>query len=168
MKKPFFSSDQLSSREIFTLLAYVMISCFVWYYMNYTAKYDSHIGLFFSYALGTQFFIYLYQYKALRKWHGFLFWLAVGLVHFYIFIQVRSEETLQNPNGHASNLFRNTLFLLLLIQAFRYLSLRWQGKELVCPTKGKTDIFMERSTTFMDANFFLVYLITTLALIFIG
>jgi len=68
--------------------------------------------------------------------------------------------------GHAAAGLKNTLILLLLFQLLRFISIKTQGKELVCPARvGRRDTFDNRLSSIIDGLLFLVYFGSTILLV---
>lgn len=161
MKNKFIRSYQLTKWNIITICCYLLLSIFLLSYGMVNKIYLKKI-LFF-YGFGTQFFIYGFQYRALRNFNYFLIWTVIGIIHFCIFLSIKDSVELAFVNGHASLGLRSTLITLLLFQFLRYLSLKIQGKELVVPAKnGKTDLLDERKITVADTIFFFIFIGVTM------
>ena len=76
------------------------------------------------------------------------------------FLLIKDNVDLYFKKGHAGNGLNYTIIAILLIQILRYLSLRIQQKELVCPDRSGIDMFDNRKTNFFDFIFFLFYLLS--------
>jgi hypothetical protein len=79
---------------------------------------------------------------------------------------LKDDQVLANVRGHSATGLRNTIILLVLFQVLRFASIRLQGKELVAPSRGRTDLFDERPVTFVDFILFVCYIAATILLLF--
>jgi hypothetical protein len=62
------------------------------------------------------------------------------------------------PRGHATFQLKNTLLLLIIYQVLRFLSLKIQKQEFVCPERGlKTDVLGERKPNLLDITLSFIY-----------
>lgn len=151
---------KLNKWNIITVSSYVVLSIFLLTY-SIENKYD-HRGLLFFYGFGTQFFIYGFQYRALRNFNYFLIWVLIAIIHFYIFLVLKNFPELELVESHAAAGLRSTIFSLLLFQFLRFISLKIQHKELVVPAKNsRYDILDERKVTIVDGICFLVFIAAT-------
>ncbi len=71
--------------------------------------------------------------------------------------------TLKNQLGPGYTVLRNTLPLILVILVLRWISLKWQKKQLI-PVLRYADLHDNRKTTNVDLLLFAIYLFTMLAL----
>ena len=105
----------------------------------------------------------MFLYKSLRNLTVYSFWIVIGIIHLYIYFQLKDSQDLQNFNGPSAIGFRNTIIFLLFFQLLRYISLKIQGRELVCPAKFSTiDMHDRREVTQLDGILFFVYFVCTL------
>ena len=95
----------------------------------------------------------------------YLIWVGFALVHLYFYLQLKDVNSLQNFQGHAAQGLASTLILLVLFQVLRYISLKTQGQELVCPSRSLTDFFDNRIITGIDFLLFIVYIAACFILI---
>ena len=161
-----FYFDKLKSWDRVTIILYLLLSIALWYYFDNTTNSRSQRSLIFYYALGTQFCLYFFNYKSLRNLTVYIFWTLIGILHLLIYFQLKDNLLLENERGHAAAALRNTLVLLLLFQVLRFISVKTQQKELVCPSRvNKTDLFDERQVTFIDFVLFVIYLGTAIILV---
>jgi len=158
MENKFIRYEKLNKWNILTLCLYLSLSIFLLIY-NLQSNYN-HEDLIFFYGFGTQFFLYLFQYRALRNFNYFLIWLGIGFVQFCIFIVLK--RTPEFILVHSNTIFglRSTLITLLLFQLLRFISLKIQGKELIAPPKGTTpDFYDSRKGTTIDFVCFIIFLV---------
>lgn len=152
---------QLSKWNIITVCFYLLLSFFLWSYG--VENKNSQKEILFYYGFGTQFFLYSFQYRALRNFNYFLIWIIIAIIHFCIFLAIRDSPELALPNGHAALGLRSTIISLLLFQFLRYISLVIQKKELVMPSKGgRTDLLDERKVTVVDVICFFIFIAVTM------
>lgn len=153
---------KLSKWNIVTVSFYILLSFFLWFY-RFENKFNPKETLFF-YGFGTQFFIYGFQYRALRNFNYFLIWIVIAIFHFCIFLAIKDLPELAWKDGRSvAIVLRNTIMSLLLFQSLRYISLKLQDKELVVPSKNSTiDALDGRKVTTIDTICFIIYVIVTL------
>ncbi|MCD9575666.1 hypothetical protein [Flavobacterium soyae] len=164
MENKFIRSYPLTKWNIVTICSYLLLSIFL---LSYGAIHNNHLAdILFLYGLGTQFFLYFFQYRALRNFNYFLIWMIIGLIHFCIFLKIKDLPELAFVNSNASLGLRNTLLSLTLFQFLRFISLQIQGKELVVPEKNsRYDSLDGRRVTIVDTICFFIFLFVTVFLI---
>ncbi|MCR9016839.1 hypothetical protein [Aquiflexum gelatinilyticum] len=167
MPQPIFYFSKISSWDKVTIGLYIILSIFLWHYFGNAANNKIQRDILFGYSIGTQFFLYFFNYKSLRNLSVYFFWVGIGILHLFIYLELKDVEMLQNVRGHSATGLRNTIILLFLFQVLRFVSAKTQGQELVCPSKGsRTDFFDERRVTILDFILFVVYIATTFLLLF--
>lgn len=167
MPQPIFYFDKLKTWDKVTIVLYILLSLGLWFYFDNATNTKTQRDILFGYAFGTQFFFYFFNYKSLRNLTVYVFWVVVGIIHLYFYFQLKDNQALLNVRGHSATGLRNTLVLLLLFQVLRFISAKTQGQELVCPSKGsRTDLFDDRRITVIDFVLFVVYIGSTLLLLF--
>src|SRR5215831_12584308 len=143
--KPIFYFERLKPFDKWSIGLYFMLTFGLFYFLEATKS------IIFFYAFFTQFFLYGFCYKSLRNLTVYFIWIIFGLLHFYLYIILKNDPTLQMVRGHAATPLRNTIPLLILFQILRFLSANIQGQELVSPSKGgTTDLFDERRVNWLD------------------
>lgn len=167
MKRSIFHFKKFNTWDKVTMILYVLISIILWYYFENVTSNKTKRDVLFWYSLGTQFFLYALNYKSLRKLLVYIFWILIGLIHLFIYFQLKDVAMFQMPGGHVATGLRNTIILLLFFQVLRFISLKIQGQELVCPSKySRTDTFDDREVTQFDYFLFIVYIGATFILLF--
>ncbi len=167
MPQPIFYFDKLKTWDKVTIVLYLLLSIGLWYYFYNTASNKTQRNILLGYAFGTQLFFYFFNYKSLRNLSVYFFWVVVGIIHLFIYFQLKDNQTLLNVRGHSATGLRNTIILLLVFQVLRFISARTQGQELVSPSKGSTtDLFDDRRITFIDFILFFIYIGSTILLLF--
>lgn len=167
MERPIFRFKKLNTWDKVTMGLYVLISIILWYYFDNATSNKTRRDILFGYAFGTQFFLYGLNYKSLRNLIVYSFWIVIGLIHLFIYFQLKDVAMLQNVGGHAATGLRNTIILLLFFQVLRFISIKTQENELVCPSKySRTDIFDDREVTVIDFILFFVYVGMIIFLLF--
>jgi hypothetical protein len=165
MKQPIFYFDKLQLWDKISILLYTLLTILLWYVFLHTTDFKVKHHILFGGAFGTHLFLYMANYKSLRNLTVYFYWFAIGLLHLYLYFQLKDIPELHHRPQHSAVGLRNTLPLLLLFQVLRFISARTQGQELVCPSSGsKTDLFDERNITLIDFILFVIYIGTTLAL----
>ncbi|MHC0440838.1 hypothetical protein [Flavobacterium sp. 3-210] len=164
MENKFIRYDKLSKWNIITVSSYLLVSFFLLPYC--LLKKNNHTDLLFFYGMGTQLFIYFFQYRALRNFNYFLIWILIGIIHFFIFIGIKDDPQFALAHGNAVLGLRNTIISLALFQFLRFMSLIIQDKEFVVPSKGSSyDLFFERKLTIIDVICFIIFMGVTIFLI---
>lgn len=126
MKRPFFYFDKLDAWDKWSIGLYLLLTVGLgWLMLSISA--ESSRQVLFAYASATPLYLYVFSYKSVRKLAGIAAWGGMSLGHLAIYFQLKNlpfwEEDARG--------LRNTLPLLLLIQVFRFLSLRLRGVDLV-------------------------------------
>lgn len=146
--QPFFKAYPLTIWNILTIIAYTLFSTGLLYYYVYE-KYPSPDYLL-VYIFGTQLSLIVFQYRVIRNLYMYMFWLLIGITHVITAHFIKDILLLQFPAGHLSIMMANTLFLVIILQVLRYISLKLQEKEFVVPSRSGTDLFDERNPTWID------------------
>jgi hypothetical protein len=164
---PFFNPKPLSAVNIVVIILYAIISLGLIYYYTYTFL-PNPSGILI-YGIFTQLFLYMFGYKALRNFNVYFFWLIVGIIHFFFYLYLKDIPYYNAVQGGSySKSLRNTIYLLALYQALRYLSLDLQGKEFIMPSRnGSVDLHENRKAGFADFLCFALYMAGFLTLIFL-
>lgn len=166
MKHSFIRSEPLKTWDKVSIASFILLSLVIWYFFPQLSIARQRDTIYF-YALGTQLFLYLFNYISLRNFRVYLFWFFVGVVHFATFLNLKNDYALSYLPMHSANGLRNTLILLILFQGLRFWSLEKQGMELVCPSRHGTDIFDTRKIKPLDMLLFFLYLFATFGLFLI-
>lgn len=165
MSGPFFYFAKLNRWDLISIAVYSLLTAGLWYYFVITPEYSHRRVVLYVYAIWTQLVLFALNYKSLRNLAVYLIWIAFACLHLFGYFQLRGNAMLQSFGFHASTGLRNTILLLLLFQVLRYLSLRIQGRELICPsTKGRPDPFDGRTPGFTDFILMAVYIGSVFAL----
>lgn len=167
MKNKLIRFYKLSKWNIIIICFYVLLSFFLWSYCSEN-KITTRETLFF-YGFGTQFFIYGFQYRALRNFNYFLIWIVIAIIHFCVYLAIKDYPELAFVNYHAALGLRSTIITLLLFQFLRFLSLKIQDKELVAPARNsRTDLLDERRITIVDIICFIIFVVLTMFFLVTG
>lgn len=167
MKRSIFNFKKLNTWDKVTMVLYVLISIILWYYFENVTSNKTRREILFGYSFGTQFFLYVLNYKSLRNLLVYIFWIVIGLIHLFFYFQLKDVAMFQMPGRHIATGLRNTIIMLLFFQVLRFMSLKIQGQELVCPSKySKTDIFYDRGVTQVDFILFFIYVGMIIILLF--
>ncbi len=161
MTESIFRFDKLKPFDKWTIALYLILTLGLVYYFNSTENIASKRNVIFMYPFITQLALYGLNYKSLRNLTVFFAWVAIGLLHLYFYFSLKDDKTLQMFRGHSTASLKNTISLLCLHQAFRLVSIKIQGKELVSPSKGfnnATDIYDNRNITTTDYVLFFTYI----------
>jgi len=156
MQQPIFYFKMPTNAELISLFGYLLLSILLYFHIKSLSSVDQE-SYFFMYALGTQMILYFFGYRALRNMTYFSCCIVFALIHFYIYWQLKDDQTLIRY-GPGVNLFRNTILFLLLFQVLRIISLKIQHQELVSISKSEKDIFQERKVTVIDKVLSVIYI----------
>lgn len=167
MKQSIFKFKKLNTWDKVTMALYVLISIILWYYFENGTSNKTRGDILFGYSFGTQFFLYGLNYKSLRNLLVYIFWIVIGLIHLFFYFQLKDVAMFQRPGGHIAIGLRNTIIMLSFFQVLRFISLKIQGQELVCPSKySRTDTFDDREVTQVDFFLFFIYVGMLIILLF--
>lgn len=159
MQRPFFYFAKLNRWDTFSIAGYILLTAGLGYYFSITTDDAVRRVILYVYAFWTQLMLFAFNYKSLRNLAVYLTWIAFGGVHLYGYFLFRENPMLQSPDSPAATGLRNTILLLLLFQLLRYVSIRAQGQELICPSlKNRVDLFDRRTPTFTDYILMAVYI----------
>lgn len=163
----FLNKEKLNKGEVIFFILYFLTSFTLFFTIDFPINKElSRFSLFF-YSYGTVLFLYIFGYKSLRKLLFTQFFILIGLMHIIIFLLIKDNGELYFEKGHSGKGLNYTIIAILLIQILRYLSLKIQQKELVCPDRSGIDMFDNRKTNFFDFIFFLFYLLSFVGFIVI-
>lgn len=167
MEKPIFYFDKTTKWDKITILLYILLSIgLTVYYMNNSLDNKLQRGILFGYAIGTHFFLYMFNYKSLRNLKVYFIWFAFGLIHLFIYFKLKDIDYLKYINGHAAIGLRNTVPLLIIFQILRFICAKTIGVELVAVSRGSaTDLFEERKVTMIDFMAFAIYITSLIILL---
>lgn len=151
--KPFFRTYPLTIWNKLTIISYILLSVWLWFYYHYkTYPLPSYL---LGYIMGTQLLLIGFQYRAIRNLYMYLFWLVAGVGHATAAYAIKDVPLFQFPAGHISVTMANTLVLVLLLQVLRSFSLKLQGQEFITPK----DIHNERKARWVDYVCTFVYIV---------
>jgi len=159
--------ENLTLNEIITIIVYFVISLAILLVFNYSNNIELKKTLLSFYSSSTILFLYIFGYKSLRKMIFTQIWVFISLMHLIFFLLTKDNTDLFYKRGSAVNIFGYTLIALILIQLLRFISLKIQKKELVCPSRNGIDMFDNRETNFFDFIFFLFYMLAFVGYIII-
>lgn len=154
MKPRLFYFEKLTAWDKWSIGLYLLLSVGLgWLALSLSPA--SGRNVIAMYAFMSSLYLYLFSYKSIRKPTGVAAWGLVGLIHLAVYLQLKDL-----PYWEKDALgLRNTLPLLLLIQVFRFISLRLRsvdlvpvGKRYVPPAPG------EQGAGFWDLVAFNLYL----------
>jgi hypothetical protein len=157
MQKPLLYFEKIKIWEIGIMIFYVILSIEFIYFLR-LAKSETQNSYLSIYAVGGQFLMYSFLYKSLRNFKVYVFWLIVSLLHFCLYYLLKENPSLICFHNNKIIGLRNTVFLVILFQVLRFISLRTQNQELVGFGKSKTDIFDHREITKTDWILYMVYI----------
>lgn len=138
--------------DSYSILIYIIISLIIFVIPDSSQKKDILLG----YSFLTTLFLYLFNYKSLRKLNVWLIWICISLSHIYLYNQLIANDSY----NYSIRYLRFSFFFLLLFQLLRFVSLIFQKVELVAPNRGSADIWDKRELTFTDYFCFITYFTT--------
>ncbi len=160
MSRLFLNKEKLNRGELIFFILYSIISFALFLVVYYFSDKELLKLLLFFYSYGTVLFLYVFGYKSLRKIYFTQIFILIGFIHIVFFLLIKDNVDLCFKKGHSGNGLIYTIIAVLLIQILRYLSLKFQQRELVCPDRSGIDMFDNRKTNFFDFIFFLLYLLS--------
>jgi len=159
--------ENLILNEIIAIIIYLVISLAILLVFNFSNNIELKKTLLSFYSSSTILFLYIFGYKSFRKMIFTQIWIFISLTHLIFFLLTKDNIDLFYKRGSAVNIFGYTLIAIILIQLFRFISLKTQNKELVCPSRNGIDMFDNRETNFFDFIFFLFYILAFVGYIII-
>lgn len=159
--------ENLTLNEIITIIIYCLISLAILLVFIYSNNIELKKTILSFYSSSTVLFLYIFGYKSLRKMIFTQIWIFISLMHLTFFLLTKDKTDLFYKRGSAVNIFGYTIIAVILIQLFRFISLKIQKKELVCPSRNGIDMFDNRKTNFFDTIFFLFYILAFVGYIII-
>ncbi len=157
MQKPLLYFEKIKIWEIGIMIFYVILSLEFMYFLR-LSKSETQNNYLSIYAIGGQFFMYTFLYKSLRNFKVYVFWLIIGFLHLCLYYLLKENASLICFHNNNITGLRNTIFLVMLFQLLRFISLKTQNQELVCIGKSKTDIFDQREITKTDSILYTIYI----------
>lgn len=157
-ERPIFQFSKFKFFDIFLIVLYAIVTIIVSLYLREPNEIDDKVEFVSLYAFATHFLIYTFGYKSLRNMKVLLVWIFFGLIHLLFFYFLKYETELTYSNIKTLNSLRNTIPFLFFFQFLRFVSLKIQHQELVCPSRGRTDLFDGRETNLLDLFLTLLYL----------
>jgi len=162
MGKQIYYFEKFKTWDLITIVSYILISIIV--YFNCTLQ---DFSVLHMYAFVTQFFLITFNYKSLRNLSVYIIWVAIGVIHFIVYIKLVDLPDLVGKHDHSAKTLKNTLIILGYYQVVRFISARTQGQEWVCPGGSfRYDFFDNRKITIIDRVLAASYLGLFLILLF--
>jgi hypothetical protein len=156
--KPFLYANELRQWDIITIVIYVLFTLGVFITYSSGSENAAQITLI-AYVVLTQLSIYLLLYGALRNFKLYLIWCGFGILHIIMYFLFRGNNKLDMLKGNPSSGLLNTIILLLLFQALRFVSIKMQVREFVAPSKGgNNDIFYNIKVSIIDYILCFIYM----------
>jgi hypothetical protein len=151
MYSPIFYFSKLNLWDKSTIIIYLIIS-FILFIFFQNVEQNNKMEIIVYYPLITQILLYIINYKSLRNLVVYFIWIVISLIHLLIFYILKNEGYL------ISNELRNTFFLLLIYQGLRFLNIKFQKQELICPERGNSkDSFDNRKANIIDYASMILY-----------
>lgn len=153
--------EKLNWWDVLTIILYVALTYLIFWSPSLFQLHNlKDWGIW--YTAGTHLFLYFFNYKSLRKFNVWLIWLGIALLHVFIEYQFSSDPNFQLLRGSGIKGLKFTWFLLLLVQGFRYFSLKRYNIEYVALSKSSNDLWDDRRINRLDSICFLVYFPTAI------
>jgi len=160
-----FNRDALRTYDKWSIRVYCIISLLFGLILVFGSDEAKKLDIVY-YTIGTQFFLYFFNYKSLRNLKVFGFWALMSILHLGLYFILRDDPLLMLAQVHAAIGLRNTIILLMLFQLLRFVSLAVQNEELVCPSKGSNaDLLDNREATFIDGICLVIYITALIVLL---
>ena len=168
MFENFLSKEKLNFSEIIFFILYSFFTLILLFVLDILNDKEFARILLLFYSSGTILFLYIFGYKSLRKLLFTQICILIGLIHVMIFLFIKDNIDLYSKRGHSGNALNYTILAVVLFQILRFISLKIQQKELVCPDRSGIDMFDNRKTNFFDFIFFLFYILAFVGFIIIS
>ncbi len=154
--KKYFYFEQANLWDKISVITYLILSVILYFDPYGIISKEIVLG----YSIGTQLFLYFFNYKSLRKLNIWLIWFLYALMHLYLYEDLILKDDFQHHKVPAASFLKHTWISLLLFQFLRILSLVIQNKELVPPTPvGQTDLWEDRKLTAIDYICFIIFFV---------
>jgi hypothetical protein len=156
--KPFVYYDSLKSGDIYAMVAYALMSAALIAMLFLAPPELSQIALI-VYVIPFQLGIYFGLYISLRNFRSYRVWFGFAVLHTVLFFFLRNNTSLKMEKGNPALPLINTIFLILLFQLLRYISLKTQKREFSAPSRsGNTDVFTKQKVSGIDYLIFIIYM----------
>jgi hypothetical protein len=125
----FFYKTKLDTEDFISLILYSLFSLTISYLYLFEVYNQQFLILF--YGLWSNFYVYMCCYK-LRKLNFTLILLAIGIIHFTIYLFFRNNLEFLIPGSiDVFVLLRNTIPLVLFVHFLRFIKINITSKELL-------------------------------------
>ena len=148
-----FYIKEVDKWDFYSIICYLIVTVIIYVDPYNFLKKEIILG----YAYLTPLFLYMFNYKSLRKLNVWFIWIGISLSHIILHSQIGNIDKFQYYRGPASDFLKYTWIFLLLFQLLRIVSLRFQKIELVAPNRGSLDIWDNRKLTLVDNVCFIIY-----------
>ncbi len=157
MTPQFFYTDKYNTWDYVTILLYLLWTMIIYIRPERMGNMGGWIA---SYTIGTHLFLYLLNYKSLRKFNVWIVWIGFSLVHIYFYQDFGANTEFKRPNGSVTNGLQFTWVALILFQLLRLISIKTQDADLVAPAgPSRFDLWDNRRTNFIDYSLFAIYMV---------
>jgi|GEM_PF-5429354 len=107
IEQSFLRAYPLTLWNYITIALYTVASIVILYYYVFAEKPEQNY--IFFYVIGTQLFLYFFQYRAIRNLYMYLFWLLVALLHFIVALVIRDNPLFMFVRGIYGRLWQMRL-----------------------------------------------------------
>lgn len=150
--------EKLNKWDYTTILIYFLISIFVIFTAFY--EYDNWKMIINIYSFSTPLFLYLLNYKSLRKIYVYIIWLFFSLLHLWIYFELKEKYNSNIEIEYYLKRLRYTSLFLVYFQIVRVIHIKIKNIELVAPSWGGSyDIYDMRKIKFLDYLFFVIFIL---------
>jgi len=149
--------EKLTLNEIRAISFYLIISLILLLISNF--YFDTSVIKFsiFFYSFITQFILFTFGYKSLRKLNFYLISILIGIIHLAIYLAIFDNEKLNFQNNIGIKGLRVTFFAILIYYLLRIISLNFQKKDLDCPTSSGIELLGFSKTSFVDSFLYIIF-----------
>ena len=153
--------DKFNNWDYATITIYFLVTIIVLFTSFY--EYDSWRINIYMYAFSTPLFLYILNYKSLRKIYVYLIWLIFSLLHLWIYFKLKEKYNSDTEIVYYTQRLCYTSVFLLYFQIARVIHIKIKNIELVAPSWGGSyDIYDMRKIKFLDYIFFVIFMVTWL------
>ena len=150
--------DELNLWDYGSILIYFLISMVVSLTTYYEFKNWEMIILMYSFA--TPLFLYLLNYKSLRKFNVYLAWLIFSFFHLWVYFELKEKYNSDIRLEYYIKRLPYIFLFLVYFQIARIIHIKIKNIELVSPTWGQSyDIYDLRKIKFLDYLFFVIFIL---------
>ena len=163
--KQFIRKESLNNWDIWSIVVYAIITIGV-FYIGINIQ-QGFIWLISIYSFGTPMFLYIFNYRSLRKIYVFLIWFLISLIQIWLYSILHDNPAWVTPIGnHWADGLQLNWIVLIYYQLARFIHLKIKKNELVSACYGSNyDLHDDRKIDYLDYIFFAIFIISWIFLI---